>query len=89
MKTEHVSKTNERKTIKLSSKKNGQGYVTSYTVNLGCAEVRECGFLDESGNPLPLEKIIDPENHRIIIHVPRSFFQSTRPGQSPKGRDRC
>lgn len=57
----------EIKKIKLSKKKNGKGYVTSYSINLGCSEVRECGFLDESGEPFILEKIIDAEHHRIIL----------------------
>ena len=59
----------ETKEIKLSKKRNGKGYVTSYSVNLGCAEVRECGFLDGSGNPLLLEKIVDTENNRIILQL--------------------
>ena len=57
------------KPIKLSCKKNGKGYVTSYSVNLGCAEVRSCGFMHEDGTPLELEKILDPENGRIILQV--------------------
>ena len=37
----------QSKPIKLSPKKGGNGYVSSYSVNLGCAEVRNVGFLDE------------------------------------------
>lgn len=59
----------EIKDIKLSPKRGGHGHVTSYSVNLGSAEVRLCGFLDEEGNPLQLEKIIDHENGQIIIRV--------------------
>ena len=50
------------KPIKLSQKKGGNGYVSSYSVNLGCTEVRTVGFLDDNGKPLPLEKVIDSEN---------------------------
>ena len=59
----------EAKEIKLSKKRNGKGYVTSYSVNLGCAEVRECGFLDDSGEPVALEKIVDTEHNRIILQL--------------------
>ena len=58
----------ETKDIKLSPKKGGHGHITSYSVNLGSAEVRSCGFLNAEG-PLPIEKIIDPENHQIIIRL--------------------
>lgn len=59
----------ETKDIKLSPKKGGHGHITSYSINLGSAEVRSCGFLDEDGIPLGIEKIIDPENHQIIIRL--------------------
>lgn len=59
----------ETKEIKLSKKKNGNGYITSYSVNLGCAEARECGFLDSHGEPVAIEKIIDPQQHRIILQA--------------------
>jgi hypothetical protein len=57
------------KPIKLSNKKNGKGYVTSYSVNLGTAEIRNCGFIGADGNPMDLEKVIDTENRQIIIRV--------------------
>lgn len=59
----------QSKPIKLSPKKGGNGYVSSYSVNLGCAEVRNVGFLDENNNPFPLEKVIDVENQQIIIKL--------------------
>lgn len=59
----------EQKEIKLSPKKNGKGYVTSYSVNLGCAEVRNCGFIDEDGNTATIEKIVDIDNKQIILKV--------------------
>lgn len=59
----------EAKQIRLSPKKNGAGYVTSYSINLGTAEVRECGFFSKDGIPLQLEKLIDKENKQIIIRL--------------------
>lgn len=59
----------EAKPIKLSPKKGGNGYVSSYSVNLGSAEVREVGFVDSDGNPLPIEKIVDTEKREIIIRL--------------------
>lgn len=56
-------------TVKLRANKNGKGYVTSYTVSIGCAEAVEAGFLDEDKTPLPLEKLIDPENHTITFKL--------------------
>lgn len=57
------------KSIRLSPKRGGHGHVTSYTVNLGSAEVREVGFLDANGEQLPVEKILDPEHNCIIIRL--------------------
>lgn len=57
------------KPIKLSPKKNGAGYITSYSINLGCAEVRDCSFLDKDGQIRELEKLIDSENNQIIIRI--------------------
>ncbi|MDL2248599.1 hypothetical protein LJB89_02770 [Tyzzerella sp. OttesenSCG-928-J15] len=55
--------------MKLSPKKNGKGYVTSYTINLGTAEARQAGFINADGEPLEVQKIIDPENNQIIIKL--------------------
>lgn len=57
------------KDIKLSPKRGGHGHITSYSVNIGSAEARECGFVDADGNQLPLEKFIDFENHEIVIRI--------------------
>lgn len=57
----------ESKPIKLSPKKGGNGYVSSYSVNLGIKEVQACGFFSADGTPLPLEKVIDVESGRIIL----------------------
>ena len=58
----------ERKPIKLSPKRGGNGYVSSYSVNIGIREAEVCGFICPDG-PVELEKIIDPENHRIIFQL--------------------
>lgn len=54
------------KPIKLSPKKGNYGCVTSYTINIGSAEARECGFTFEG---VQLEKIVDTSNKQIIIRV--------------------
>lgn len=59
----------ETKPIKLSPKKGGNGYISSYSINLGVKEVATCGFLDESGKPLKVEKVLDPDNKQIIIRL--------------------
>lgn len=55
--------------MKLSPKKNGKGYVTSYSINIGSAEARQAGFLDKNGQPLELAKIIDEKTKTITIQV--------------------
>lgn len=55
------------KSIKLSKKKDGRGYITSYTVNIGTAEARECGLVSTDRSPIELEKVIDTEHGQIII----------------------
>lgn len=57
------------KPIKLSPKRAGNGYVSSYSVNIGSAEARDCGFVDADGNQLPLEKFVDPEKQEIVIRI--------------------
>lgn len=57
------------KDIKLSPKRGGHGYVTSYSVNIGSAEAKDCGFVDADGNQLPLEKLVDFENKEIVIRI--------------------
>lgn len=54
------------KPIKLSAKKGNHGHITSYTINIGSAEARECGFTDEGAQ---LEKIVDFDKKQIIIRV--------------------
>ena len=53
--------------MKLTENHNGRGYVTSYRMIIGCAEARKLGFLGEDKKPLELKKIVDAENHRLII----------------------
>lgn len=55
--------------MRLSPKKNGSGYVTSYTINVGSAEARNAGFIDSKGELLELEKIIDTNNNTITIKL--------------------
>jgi len=55
--------------MKLSPKKNGKGFMSSYSINIGSLEAQSVGFLDENNQPLEIEKIIDPENKQIIIKL--------------------
>lgn len=57
------------KPIKLSPKKGGHGHITSYIINIGSAEARECGFTSEN---VELEKVIDVENKQIVIRIKQS-----------------
>lgn len=57
------------KPIKLSPKRAGNGYVSSYSVNIGAKEAKDCGFVDADGNQLPLEKFVDLENKEIVIRI--------------------
>lgn len=53
--------------IKLNKKKNGNGKVTSYTINISKKEALQLGWIDEEGEPLHLlnKKIID---NKLIIN---------------------
>ena len=53
----------------LSLKKNGAGYISSYTINIGNKEAEAVGFIDKDGVSKELEKIIDTENKQIIIKL--------------------
>lgn len=53
----------------LSPKRGNGGHVTSYTVNIGCKEARDCGFIDKDGKSLPIKKTVDVEHGRIIFEV--------------------
>lgn len=67
------------KLIKLSAKANGLGYVTSYTVSLGCAEARACGFIASDGTINKIEKIVDAENHQVIIRLASDITKPPAP----------
>ncbi len=54
------------KPIKLSPKRGNHGHITSYAINIGSAEARECGFTEED---IQLEKIVDPNRKEIIIRI--------------------
>ena len=58
--------------MKLTAKHGNGGHVTSYTVIIGSKEARDCGFLDEEGNPLPLKKTVDVKHGKIIFEVDKT-----------------
>lgn len=53
----------------LSPKKGNGGHITSYTVNIGSKEARDVGFLNDDRTSKQIRKIVDLENHRIIIEL--------------------
>ncbi len=53
----------------LSKKKNGKGYITSYSLNIGSREARMLGFIDQNGDSHILEKELDIKNHILIVRL--------------------
>lgn len=53
----------------LSKKKNGKGYITSYSLNIGSKKARMLGFIDQNGNSHILEKELDVKNHILIVRL--------------------
>ena len=53
----------------LSKKKNGKGYVTSYTLNIGSKEARDLGFINKDGDSKQIEKIIDTQKKILIVRL--------------------
>lgn len=56
----------EIKQIKLSPKRGGNGFISSFSINIGSKEASECGLFDPEGSVLTI-KIVDSQNGRIII----------------------
>ena len=55
--------------MKLTPRKRENGYITSYRLIIGSREAREAGFLSDDGTGKELVKVVDAENHRIIIRL--------------------
>lgn len=53
----------------LTAKQREKTYITSYTAIIGSHEAHKAGFLNEDGTSKVLRKIVDEENHRIIIEL--------------------
>jgi len=66
---------NKSKPIKLSPKRNGRGYITSYTVNIGSGEVKKAGFIDDDGNLLSIRKSIR-HGYIFIDLVPNAYVMT-------------
>lgn len=60
----------EIKQIKLSPKRGGNGFISSYSINIGSKEARDCGLMGD-GRPNVIIKLADPENGQIILRVKR------------------
>ncbi len=61
----------------LSPKRGNGGHITSYTVNIGCKEARDCGFIDEDGRRADIRKTVDTDRKRIIFEL-----ETNEPGGS-------
>lgn len=55
--------------MKLVAKKAGNGYVSSYTVNISLKLARNCGFVDENGNTKEIELVENIEENSITIKI--------------------
>lgn len=55
--------------MKLRANRNGKGYITSYTISIGCKEARDTGMTDKNGEPVELIKTVDVEAKRITIEA--------------------
>lgn len=55
--------------MKLVSRKNGLGYVTSYTITVGRAEARDLGWTNEAGEIIvpDLVKSINSETKTLTV----------------------
>jgi len=53
--------------LKLIAKKGGNGYVSSYTLNISLKMAQRCGFVDDNGTTYEVELIEQPENRCIVI----------------------
>ena len=53
----------------LSKKKNGKGYITSYTLNIGSKEARDLGFINKDGGSKQIEKIVDTQKKILIVRL--------------------
>lgn len=58
----------EIKQIKLSPKRGGNGFISSYSINIGAREARECFHFDGELS-LPLVKVLDPEHGQIVLRL--------------------
>ncbi len=65
----------EIKQIRLSPKRGGNGFISSYSVNIGIREAREC-FGSEDLSQAPIVKLLDPQSRQIILR--RKEYTLTR-----------
>jgi hypothetical protein len=55
--------------MKLHPRKGGHGHITSYMAILGSAEVRNAGFIDDTGKSFELVKVVDEVGKTITIKL--------------------
>lgn len=63
------------KPFKLIPKRSGKGYVTSYTLNIGCKEARDLGLVDENGKPFIIKKDIVDNKLVISKDFPKNILE--------------
>ena len=51
---------------------NGDGKVGNYTLSIGAKEARSLKFLDDNGNSLELEKVIDIDNSELRVKLKKN-----------------
>lgn len=53
--------------MKLTSKKNGKGYETSYIISFGSKEARDLKLIDENNKVKEIDSVENIENNSILI----------------------
>ena len=53
----------------LRANKAGNGYVSNYTLSISLNEARTLGFVDENGERVELEKVVDEERKQLVIRA--------------------
>lgn len=55
--------------MRLRVNRAGNGYVSGYTFAISISEARRLGFVAADGERVELEKIIDENNHQLIVRI--------------------
>lgn len=55
--------------MKLASRKNGLGYVTSYTITFGSHEAKDLKLVDENGNLKKIKSVKTVSENTLMIFL--------------------